>query len=206
MAGRRWTNDETNELRDLIGAGLTQREIGRKLGRTEQAIANRCKKVGIHNPEAAKLNAVDGQRRVMRDPFRDHARRRKISASWTPERRKRQSEIGRVTFRKNGLPEKTSEGKERSRQGVKAWHKRRFAWLPDQYREEYRRLVHRRKIKAAQAKEMILARMADEMTLFDRQMHALKNGARLIEKPVMPRKSYDHILIGNATALCAEMA
>jgi hypothetical protein len=87
---------------------------------------------------------------------------------------------------------------------------RRIGWCPPEYREQYLRLMRnghknaaiaRREITAiieqdaARKAEAQQARLA-EMTPFERQMEAVRNGARLVEKVQMPSRRYDYTLGG----------
>jgi len=74
-----------------------------------------------------------------------------------------------------------------------------LGWCPPRWRDEYRRLRNCWGRGAAEARRMIEEKMAIEranMTPFERQMEALRNGARLIEKPRFRSREYDFTLGG----------
>lgn len=79
----------------------------------------------------------------------------------------------------------------------------RLSWCPPEYRQQYRSLVSHMHFSAAEAKAMILeqveadARRAEAaMTPFERQLRAVRNGAGIVAKPIIPTRSYDCTLGG----------
>lgn len=67
-----------------------------------------------------------------------------------------------------------------------------MAWCPEEYQAEYKRLVRSKRMLAADAKRFILS----QLTPFERQMQALRNGARLVEMPVRRSRAHDYTLGG----------
>lgn len=61
--GRPWTADEESRLRDMIEAGINLDKIAKQLGRTEQAIINRCYtlRIGVRGElkRKAKIDPVE---------------------------------------------------------------------------------------------------------------------------------------------------
>lgn len=47
---KRWTAEEDAELKRLNAEGLSDREIGKRLGRTKSAVYGRRVKYGLHKP------------------------------------------------------------------------------------------------------------------------------------------------------------
>lgn len=188
MAGRAWTTEQEDILRRQIAAGLSHRAIGEGMGRTWQAIANRCRKLGLSNPEAARLNAAVAQRAVFCNPKRRAEISEKISRSWSPERRERHAEMARALTARLGWRKPSPEGRRRMSKGCSDWHRRRWAWLPEKYRDEYTRLARNPHIKAARAKEIIREKIAAEkiaMTPFERAMERVRQGAGItIVRPI----------------------
>jgi hypothetical protein len=84
----------------------------------------------------------------------------------------------------------SEETRKKLSKGIRAHNLKRLAWLPDEYRAEYTKLVHR--VGAHEAERRVRAKMSP----FDRQMQAIRNGARLIEKPVYHSRPYDFTLGG----------
>lgn len=56
--------------------------------------------------------------------------------------------------------------------GAKRLSEQRLAWCPRELREEYRRLVYTKKVKAAEAREIILAQHEKNMAAFRRKLKA----------------------------------
>jgi hypothetical protein len=65
-------------------------------------------------------------------------------------------------------------------------------WCPPEYRAEYRALMRKHKMTKARAQRIIM----DKLTPFERQLDAIRLGARLIEKPVYHSRPYDFTLGG----------
>jgi hypothetical protein len=66
---------------------------------------------------------------------------------------------------------------------------RKLSWCPPEKRDHYRWLVRYRHVKAADAREIVLAEVRAELAAlspFERQMRALQNGARLIANDPLP--------------------
>lgn len=88
-----------------------------------------------------------------------------------------------------------------------AKQKGQLAWCPKEWRSRYHSLRSRH--GAAEAKRLVLSEInakrceemarLEAMSPFERQMEALKNGARLIAKPTYQRPDYDFTLGGIAT-------
>lgn len=47
MASRRWTYEDDEQLRQLLGAGEYAQVISRQMGRTQMAISGRAAKLGL---------------------------------------------------------------------------------------------------------------------------------------------------------------
>lgn len=76
-------------------------------------------------------------------------------------------------------------------------HETVMAWCPPEYREEYRFIREKKRIPAAEARQMILAKLSP----FERQMQAVRNGAKVVAKPNLRRSDYDFTLGGVTGAL-----
>ena len=66
---------------------------------------------------------------------------------------------------------------------------RHLGWCPEEYRNDYRHLVNWKHIKAAEAKQIIIAQIkADEAKLspFERQQRALERGGRIVANDASP--------------------
>jgi hypothetical protein len=86
-------------------------------------------------------------------------------------------------------PESIAKKIARQAEGNRKLAERKIAWCPPEYREEYRRLVYRRRIPSTEARRIVLgmARAATEaLSPFERQMRALQNGARIIANDPLP--------------------
>lgn len=75
-----------------------------------------------------------------------------------------------------------------------------MGWCPPEYRAEYRELFKRNhNMTKERARKIILDRIEAKkaaMSPFERQMEALRNGARLVEKPILRRPDYAYTLGG----------
>jgi transcriptional regulator with XRE-family HTH domain len=197
MGGRTWLPEHVETLKAMIAAGCTQLQVAERLGRTEEAVATRCRVLGAHNPEAARANSAAGVRAVRADPVRGAQIRRKIGAAYDPDRRAAAADRMRQVNARRQYAPLPQERKERIRAGATKFHRRKWAWLPDAYREQYRRIA--KKTCAAEARRLILEQIAaDEARLspFERQMRALTKGAQLVAKPVLRRRDSDFTLGG----------
>jgi hypothetical protein len=58
----------------------------------------------------------------------------------------------------------------------------RLRWCPPDKRDEYRLLVRRKRMTAAQARQIIM----DSLTPFERQMNALRMGAKIVANDARP--------------------
>lgn len=79
------------------------------------------------------------------------------------------------------------------------------AWCPEGYYEEYQRLVRGHGYSAAEARALVLetaaadkARAEAQLTPFERQMQAVRNGAGIVERQTIPTKAYDFTLAGGS--------
>lgn len=76
-----------------------------------------------------------------------------------------------------------------------------MGWCPEEWRSQYHELIRRKGLRRAEAKAIIedeIRRAEASKTPFERQMEALKNGAKLIEKPVLKSRDYDFSLHGGS--------
>lgn len=73
-----------------------------------------------------------------------------------------------------------------------------MAWCPPEYRDQYRHLTIAKKIKAAEARQMILAIAARNMTPFEKMMEKVRNGAGIRTEPPMPTRVETRTLGGVA--------
>jgi hypothetical protein len=119
-------------------------------------------------------------------------------ARWreTDEGKARLKELGRNAYRHSQTP----EARQRWQAGRAAAGRKRsdtvLAWCPPDRREEYRHLLYVKRLPAAEARAMIEA----DLSLFERQLHRVRMGARVIDKPVIPSRDYDYTL-GGVSAL-----
>lgn len=114
-----------------------------------------------------------------------NARKRpEVSARLEINLAKARARLNDPDARANFLASRPAAGRKRSATLI--------AWCPEEYRGEYRRLVRSKRMHAKDAKALILAKL----TRFERQMHALQQGARLIEKPILCKSAPDYTLGG----------
>lgn len=137
------------------------------------------------------------------------ARRNGQIAATNPEHRARLAAMGRESIARFSPEARAKLAAQRGEIGRKI-HEMKMAWCPPEYRAAYKRLTISKRIHASEARWMILQQIADdkaearrrllEMSPFERQMEAIRNGAGLIETPAMPSKSYAYTL-GGVSAL-----
>lgn len=207
MGRRAWTEQDIETLRQLVAEGLPHHEIGKLMDRGPYAVSNRCQKLDIRNPEAARRNSAEAQRRIFSDPARRADIGGRISATWTPERRRERAEAMRAININMGWRKPTPEGRRRMSQGCSDWHKRKWAWLPAEYRAEYTRLARDPKIRAAKAKEIMREKIAatkraprPKLT-FEEQLERVRNGASIsIVRPI-PRRVEPPYTLGGVSSI-----
>lgn len=68
---------------------------------------------------------------------------------------------------------------------------RKLGWCPEERRGEYLKLLKR--MPAVEAREVIISRL----TPFERQLARVLQGARVVEKVVIPQRAQERSLIGN---------
>jgi IS30 family transposase len=66
MAGKRYSKDETNQIKTLIGEGLSNREIASKLSRPEAGIRNIRYRQGLKNKAENETKTLFEQRDTLR--------------------------------------------------------------------------------------------------------------------------------------------
>lgn len=199
---RRWTAAEDAALAKRIAEGLSHQCIGDELGRTLESIGWRAQRLRISNPEASKRNALAAQRAAWADRVAMAPVIEAIKAGWTQERRALQAQTARETTAKRQYRPPTPEVRQRMTAGIKAWHRRRFAWIPADLRPEYNRLV--RAYSAAAAREEIKRVVAEReaaMSPFERQMAKVRAGAGIVEVRPMPRSEPGYSIIGSSMAM-----
>lgn len=191
MKRRAWTKADDAKLTELIAAGWSQRCVGAAMNRSEYAISARAAVLGVRNPEAVKRNSAAAARAHWADKSVSSRTLHAIKASWTPERRARQAEIARRTTAKHPYRPPSPEGRERITASVKRWHRERFAWIPEDLRPLYHRLVRNRKKEAAVAEiKRLIAEREAQMTPFERQMAKVRAGAGIVE--IRPLRKVEH--------------
>jgi hypothetical protein len=167
----------------------TCRDCGAPVGPCSRGRCKPCAQHWVANDPEMIRKRADGVRRRFKDPAY-RAKMTTIITAANERARQRPEHMAYLRARGQELaalmnsPEVMAR-RMAMRHEVGAKYTERFlGWCPPAYRDEYRRLrsgkgaaVARRMIE-----EMIAARFA-EMTPFERQLHALRNGARLVEMP-----------------------
>ncbi len=107
-----------------------------------------------------------------------------------------------VRIREQGKQLGTIYGNDPVRRAMQRETIRRKHWVPDGY-EEYNRFLRVRHFSVAERKVMIAEKVrADEakrqkaLSPFERQMEKVRNGAKLVEEPAMPSRTYAMTLGG----------
>ena len=169
------------------------------VGITAQNKTGRCRVCAVRamnsDPEHRR-KVGEGVRRALQNPY---ARARKAAvarenarkAYAQPERRKRAREIALRHLQLAFTPEAIERKLANQRAGLA--RDKRLAWCPPEYRDAYRKLMYSKRMLAAEARpiieEMIAAdRKREEASLtgLDRQMRALRNGAKLVANDHAP--------------------
>jgi hypothetical protein len=168
---------------------------------TAQSRTGRCRRCAAsiiaRSPEHIAKRSASYTRRLLTDPaFRAKKAReihaRNMAARRDPEKAARLLAV--IHKNREGLATPQAKAKwlaGRAAAGRKR-HETVMAWCPPEYRAEYRFLRLTKKLLAREAKAVILA----QLTPFERQMQAVRMGARLINKPVFRRPDYDYTLGG----------
>lgn len=171
-----------------------------------QSRHGRCRRCAIR-----KLNAdpdycarrTEGVRRRFADPTYRARQARRIRAgnrqAWRdPDKRERMLSALAANRAKAWTDEARALWAAGRKEAGRKRHETVMAWCPPEYRAEYRHLRLTKKMLAADAKAFILAKL----TPFEKQMQAVRNGARLVEKPVL-RKSEPAFTLGGVVGAIA---
>lgn len=183
-------------------------DCGNKLGRDNSS--GRCRACFVAHfltdPEIAERR-LSGTIASNKDPALARRRVAKILAlSKTPEGRAARRERARAIVHRTILsPEAVAKAHTPEAEKARglARTERLLGWCPAEYRDHYRCLL-RRHFRKAEAKARTLAKIAADraaMSPFERQMAALRNGARLVERFVPPPREYAFTLGGVSEAL-----
>jgi len=150
-----------------------------------------CLLLGRRDDPEFQRRRVEGVRRKLRDDplyaarMRENMRRVGKEAGQDPMLREKRSARGREIYATIlSTPEVRVKVKATRVAVGKKLSDQRLAWCPEHLRGEYLFLIRRKRIKAVEARQLILAQhAADEAKLspFERQMRALERGAKLIE-------------------------
>lgn len=125
------------------------------------------------DPEFNRRKGEGLRRRMREDPeyaerLRKSGRRMGLKASLDPELRERRVIFGKWLYR-NVLsrPDVVAKRDEALKHIGPAMRRAKLPWLPDEYRDEYRKLIRNRKLKAAEARAVIEERIANDEALKD---------------------------------------
>lgn len=167
---------------------------------SSQSRHGRCRRCAIH-----KLNAdpdycarrTEGVRRRFADPIYRAKQTRQIRAgnrqAWRdPDKRERMLSTLAANRAKAWTEEARALWTAGRKEAGRKRHETVMAWCPPEYRAEYRHLRLTKKMRAADAKAFILAKL----TPFEKQMQAVRNGARLVDRPNLRRADPDRTLGG----------
>ena len=131
------------------------------------------------------------------------SKRRRQKMANDPAFAEAQREHGRRLGKSNIGNLAAPAGSEPRRRAGQTLSNRALGWCPPEYREEYERLNHLMKVPSVEARAIIEEQIAKDkarreagMSPFERQMDALRKGARLIGKPRLKPKDYDFTLGG----------
>jgi hypothetical protein len=165
---------------------------------SDQSKTGRCLRCNLRlmdkDPEITKRRADALRKRLAEDPVERQRRSLQMkinrrNAVNNPVACERILAAALRNLPKAWTPESIAKKIARQAEGNRKLAERKIAWCPPEYREEYRRLVYRRRIPSTEARRIILgmARAATEaLSPFERQMRALQNGARIIANDPLP--------------------
>jgi hypothetical protein len=156
-------------------------------GISHQSKFGRCRTCAIRHKfrdPAYRAKMAEANRRRFDNPVYRAASARRIHAAnraaWRhPEKSKRM--LAALAESSKGLwqPDVRARWLAGRPEAGRKRHETVMAWCPPAYRDEYRFLCRSKKVKAAEAKRIILAKLSP----FERQMHALQNGALVVQVP-----------------------
>lgn len=139
---------------------------------------------------------AEGIRRKLRDDPAHAARvsanmrRVAIAAAKDPEVRQRRIERGHFMYENFlKLPEVRAKIAATRPAVAKKLSEQKLAWCPAHLRDEYLFLVKRKRVKASEARRIIMdlhQREEAKLTPFERQLRALENGGTLVEMGARP--------------------
>lgn len=161
----------------------------------KSGLCRRCQLAAMQADPTATERRLSALRDVMKSPkIREKIKRNVLASRSKPGVRERYREIAKATYPLTlGSPQARAAAMapETIAKRARTHSLNDMAWCPPEYLAEYRKLIGR-KVLAADARKIILAKL----TPFERQMHALRNGARLIEKPILRKSAPDYTLGG----------
>lgn len=171
---RFWTEADNQQLRELMAAGLSRRDVAASLGRSENAVRMQCRKLGL---VFCRLRARARIAAAMADVWQSLEYRAKVgeavAATWTDERRAKQSQMSRERqLWKHGHAALAPDTEARARQkaaasaAMRAMRSQALAWCPMEYRDDYRFLQKSGGYRAAEARVIIEAQIATDLELY----------------------------------------
>lgn len=225
MAGRRWTCDEEQVLRQMREAGVAFSAIGRHLDRTDEACSVRAAKLGITAPEGAsarnRIAVLEKSRAKSLEGLRRWAKTDAAKACF----RERAYKSKPWLYSKTRLsPEAAKLGRD---SGRRARWDRFFADIPTHLLSHFRSLKKRNGYSDAEARQMIadewvkqlrralrqIAEVAKPLAEEQRRHHnslegqieRIKAGTARVVPTFKPGRmvSDDRSLIGNSSAMAA---
>lgn len=168
----------------------------------DQSKSGRCKPCNVRHmnsdPETRRRRGETVKRKCQSDPLyrarkasvvlanknagmSDPAKRANMMASW------------RRNLAKAFTPEAIARKLANQPEGNRKLSERRMAWCPPEYRELYHFLVGPKKLRMAEAKELIaeeISRDLAKLSPFERQDRALANGGTLVANDQKPSLAY----------------
>lgn len=208
---RLWSAEDDDLLRALMAEKLSRKEVAERLGRTEWAIGDRCRRLGLEFDKAvARQRAAVAMSKVYSDPSYKAKLSKAISRAWSPERRaamreaaleRRFWEEGHKTLRED--PEARARQKARAAQAGREWGEKRMAWCPPKFREEYRFLTRRKNLTPIEARALLQPRIDAWLGSFEGQLWKVSTGqARVVPNAKVSNIPFSHAggLMGSGLA------
>jgi hypothetical protein len=164
----------------------------------DQNKSGRCRPCNVQHmnadPETKAQRGETVRRKCKADPLYRARKARvaianKNAAMLDPEKRANMAASWKANLAKAFTPEALAKRAAIFPETMRRRSERQIAWCPVEYRDEYRRLVISKHIKASDARQIILDQIrADEAKLspFERQERALAKGAQLVANDVKP--------------------
>jgi len=177
----------------MAGETCKTEGCGKVLGkRNKSGVCRSCVARRVNADPSHRAKRIAGTIAMHKTPERRRLNQqlaRQAGTYWsTPEGRQRRREMGKARYANLDTPEMREKCRIARAEATRLRYAREFAWLPVERREEYNALVRSKRLKAAEAKQIILASLAKEAVpeTFEEKLARVQSGQAQVV-PVLTR-------------------